>query len=65
MEWRIRESSHGGFVAECGIPREGGVQITSAGVTMPCFFVYRSTNFPTLKQAERYVKNEEAKNKRY
>lgn len=25
MEWRIRESSHGGFVAERGMKNEGGV----------------------------------------
>ena len=25
MEWRIRESSHGGFVAERGMKHEGGV----------------------------------------
>lgn len=27
MEWRIRKSSHGGFVAEKGIPHEGGERI--------------------------------------
>lgn len=27
MEWRIRKSGHGGFVAEKGIPHEGGERI--------------------------------------
>ena len=36
MEWRIRESSHGGFVAERGMKHEGGVLAPSdIGCTMP------------------------------
>ena len=56
MEWRIRESSHGGFVASYGLPHVGGVSFENRpGVTMPAFIEYRSIRFETLKQAERYV----------
>lgn len=58
MEWRIRESSHGGFVAEYGAEHTGGVLAHSGvGVTMPAFIVYQSSHFDTRKQAERYIKN--------
>lgn len=56
MEWRIRESSHGGFIASYGLPHTGGVSFGNRpGVTMPAFIEYRSIRFDTLKQAERYV----------
>ena len=56
MEWRIRESSHGGYIAERGIAHQGGTRVGLVGVTMPAFIVYESSRFPTLRQAERYVK---------
>ena len=37
MEWRIRESGHGGFVAECGIAHPGDVRVGAVGSTMPAF----------------------------
>lgn len=56
MEWRIRESSHGGYVAEHGIAHQGGTRVGFVGCTMPAFIVCESSSFPTLRQAERYVK---------
>lgn len=57
MEWRIRESGHGGFEAEKGIAHEGGVLAPSGvGVTIPAFIIYESAHFDTRKQAERYIK---------
>lgn len=57
MEWRIRKSSRGGFVAEKGIPHEGGEKIPRIlGFTMPAFIVYESANFDTEKQARAYIK---------
>ena len=56
FKWCIRESSHGGVVADYGIPHAGGVQIGSMpGVTMPAFLVYYSASFPTKKAAERFI----------
>lgn len=57
MEWRIRKSSHGGFVAEKGIPHAGGERIpVILGYTMPAFIVYESASFDTEKQARAYIK---------
>lgn len=57
MEWRIRKSSRGGFVAEKGIPHEGREKIPGIlGFTMPAFIVYESANFDTEKQARAYIK---------
>jgi hypothetical protein len=57
MEWRIRESSYGGYVAERGISHEGGALAPSGiGYTMPAFIVYESRRFDTLAQAKRYIK---------
>lgn len=56
MEWRIRESSHGGYVAEKGIEHKGGERIPGIlGCTMPTFIVYESAHFNTLKQAQKYI----------
>ena len=56
MEWRIRKSSHGGFVAEKGIHHEGGERITGVlGFTTPAFIVYESAHFDTEKQARAYI----------
>lgn len=57
MEWRIRESSHGGFVAEYGIAHAGGVLAPSGiGCTMPSFIVYESAGSDTRRHAEAYIK---------
>lgn len=57
MEWRIRKSSHGGFVAEKGIHHEGSERIPGIlGITMPAFIVYESASFDTEKQARAYIK---------
>lgn len=57
MEWRIRKSSRGGFVAEKDIPRKGSEKIPGIlGFTMPAFIVYESANFDTEKQARAYIK---------
>lgn len=57
MEWRIRPSSHGGFVAEYGTTHQGGESLDYCpGVTMPAFIVYRSARFDTLAEAKRYIK---------
>ncbi len=57
MEWRIRESGHGGFVAERGIKHEGGVLSPSGiGFTLPAFIVYESARFDTKKEAERFIR---------
>ena len=57
MEWRIRESGHGGFVAEYGASHAGGVLAPSGiGCTMPAFIVYESARFDTRRQAEAYIK---------
>lgn len=56
MEWRIRENSRGGYVAERGIRQAGGVLAPSGmGVTMPAFITYEEASFATRKEAERYI----------
>ena len=56
MKWRIRESSHGGYVAERGISHEGDALAPSGiGYTMPAFIVYESRRFDTMAQARRYI----------
>ena len=58
MEWRIRDSSHGGAVAELGLQHDGGALAPSGvGVTMPAFIVYESMRFETRRKAEAYVRN--------
>ena len=55
-EWRIRESSHGGFYAEYGAYHSGDVlSPTGIGYIMPGFMVYKSTYFDTKKQAQGYI----------
>lgn len=56
MEWRIRESSHGGCVAEYGIKHEGGASVGLVGYTMPAFIVYWMSCFDTRRQAEAYIR---------
>lgn len=57
MERRIRESSHGGFVAERGMKHEGGVLSPSGiGCTIPAFIVYESFHFDTRRQADAYIR---------
>ena len=56
MEWRIRESSHGGVVASYGAAHSGGVSVGfKPGVTMPAFIEYYSARFDTKRQAEKYI----------
>lgn len=57
MEWRIRESSHGGFVAEKGIKVESQPNPCGIGYIMPAFIVYEMHSFDTEKQALSYIKN--------
>lgn len=55
IEWRIRESSHGGFYAELiGIPEPGILAGYKPGYIMGCI-EHESHRFNTRKQAERYV----------
>lgn len=64
MEWRIRENSCGGFVAEKGIEVKGGALAPSGiGCAMPAFIVYESAKFETMKQAKRYMEREQRKEK--
>lgn len=55
MDWRIRKSGHGGFVAEYGSRHDGGVRIGVVGCTMPAFIVYEMAWFPTEKEAKKYI----------
>lgn len=62
MEWRIRESGHGGYMAEKGIQTEPGTLAQSGiGYIMPAFIVYESAHFDTYKQALKYVECKKAK----
>ena len=56
MEWKIRECSHGGYVAEYGTKHEGGARVGLMGSTMPAFIVYRAARFDTKRQAEAYAR---------
>ena len=57
MEWRIRNSSHGGVVAERGIAHQGGSQIPGIlGFTLPAFIVYESCRFDSRRQAVAYIR---------
>ena len=56
MEWRIRESSHGGVKVERGIYQDGGVlHPCGIGYTMPSFIVYESMRFDNMEQARKYL----------
>lgn len=56
MEWRIRNSSHGGVVADLGIKHKGGERIPGIiGATMPAFIVYESHHFDTEREARTYI----------
>ena len=57
MEWRIRKSGGGGFVAEKGMYHKGGESVPGIiGVTMTAFIVYESAYFQTEKEAKNYIK---------
>jgi len=57
MEWRIRESSRGDFVAEYGGEVKSGTPSpTGIGFLMPAFIVYEAARFDTKRQAESYIK---------
>ena len=57
MEWRIRQNSYGGWVAEKGIKVESHPNPNGIGYIMPAFIVYEMWTFKTEKQALRYIKN--------
>lgn len=56
MEWRIRERSYGGWVAEKGVKVESQPNPCGAGYIMPAFIVYEMHTFDTEKQALNYIK---------
>lgn len=59
IEWRIRKSGHGGFVAEkVGVPEKGIEAGFKAGVIMGAI-LYESHRFDTEKQAEKFVKQQQ------
>ncbi|MCJ7837443.1 hypothetical protein MUB23_18860 [Cuneatibacter sp. NSJ-177] len=56
FEWRIRESDHGGFVAEYGGPVQSGIEAGfKPGFYMPAFIVYESAHFDNEAEAQRYL----------
>ena len=55
MEWRIRESSNGGWVAEKGIEIKSAEAGYKPGFFMPGFMVYEMVRFDTKAQAEKYI----------
>lgn len=57
MEWRIRERSYGGWVAEKGVKVESQPNPTGKGYIMPAFIVYEMHTFDTEQQALNYIKN--------
>lgn len=60
MEYRIRKSSHGGFVVDKGIEHKGGERVPGMlGATMPAFIVYESAHFDTERQAKAYIRRME------
>ena len=58
MEWRIRESSHGGWVVEKGMEIKSVEVEYKPGYYMPGFMVYEMSRFDTRKQAETFVKKQ-------
>lgn len=55
MEWRIRESGHGGFIAELvGVPEQGTPAGFKPGFIMGAV-LYETARFDTKKQAEKYI----------
>lgn len=62
LEWRIRESGHGGFVAEYGAAISSEIEApTGIGFLMPGFMIYESAHFDTKKQAQGYIKRQTKK----
>lgn len=57
MEWRVRERSCGGWVAEKGVKIESQPNPCGIGYIMPAFIVYEMHTFDTEKQALNYIKN--------
>ena len=55
MEWRTRQSRHGGWLAEKGIKVEAQPNPFGPGYLMPAFIVYEMHPFATQKQAEKFV----------
>lgn len=57
MEWRIRDCSRGGVVAEYGMAHQGGCQIRGVlGFTLPAFIVYESCWFESRHRAVAYIR---------
>ena len=62
MEYRIRNSSNGGYTVDVGLSHKGGERIDGMiGVTMPAFIIYESHHFDTRRQAEAFIRRKEAK----
>lgn len=56
LEKRIRKSSLGDYVAEWGIAHEESIPNPNGiGFIMPGFFVYRSSHYDTLEEAEKAI----------
>ena len=55
MEWRVRERSYGGWVAEKGVKVESQPNPNGPGYIMPAFIVYEMHSFNTEKQALKYI----------
>lgn len=56
MTGRIRESGHGGYIAEIGNEIKSGIEAGfKPGYFMPGFIVYKSARFDTLKQAKAFI----------
>lgn len=63
LEWRIRESAYGGYVAEkLGNPEKRIEASYVPGIIMGAV-LYESCHFNTLKQAEKFIKERQKKDK--
>ena len=56
MEWRIRKTSRGDYVAEYGAVVENQPYPFGIGHIMSCFYVYVYSKFDTVREAEQYIK---------
>lgn len=58
MEWRLRERSNGGWVAEKGAKVESQPNPCGIGYIMPAFIVYEAHTFDTKRQALNFIKHQ-------
>ena len=59
MEWRIRKTGKGDYIAEYGGYTNGSAPAPNGiGCIMTAFIVRRMARFDTRKQAEQYIKNQ-------